>query len=140
VETRAVRGLGEFLERRTRWASKITRYPSAGAVGLLGVFFFYFLAIPLWIVGMAVAGWGITPLLAGLGAKIAGDALLTFRGLLNAGKPAPMLVFPVAELFHIPYIILVSLRGMFGTFVWRGRLASATNPEDSPPRPPSLTN
>ena len=49
VHTEAVKDMGEFLARRTRWASKIGGYPSRAAVGLLTLFFFYFTAILLWI-------------------------------------------------------------------------------------------
>ena len=61
------------------------------------------------------------------------DALLTFRGLLSAGKPGLMLVFPIAELIHIPYLIVVTLRGLFGTYMWRGRLASASGLNSAAP-------
>lgn len=128
VVTRAVRNLPEFLERRTRWASKITGYPSLPALGVLIVFFFYFLAIPTWLAGMAFAGWSLWPVLLGFGIKTAGDALLVFRGLLSMGRLPLALLFPVAEMLHIPYVMVVTLRGVFGTFRWRGQLASSRQP------------
>lgn len=40
-----------------------------------------------------------------------------------------MLIFPLAEVLHIPYIIGVTLKGFFGSFEWRGRRTAAVSPE-----------
>jgi hypothetical protein len=129
VRTDAVGSFAEFFQRRARWASKITRYPSKGAVALLAVFFVYFTLIPVCLL-LAVFGQfsaGVTA--AGIVLKIAGEFPLVFYGLAKTGTKRLMLLFPFAEIVHIPYMIAVNLKGVFGTFEWRGRTSRAVSSE-----------
>ncbi len=125
VHTAAVESFAVFFERRARWASKITRYPSKAAVALLAVFFAYFTLIPVCLL-LAVFGQfsaGFTAI--GIGLKIAGEFPLVFYGLAKTGTKRLLLLFPFAEIVHIPYMIAVNMKGAFGTFKWRGRTARA---------------
>ena len=61
--------------------------------------------------------------------KVSGDMLLTFFGVLRMRRLRLMILFPAAEIVHIPYIIAVTMKGFFGSFEWRGRLATAVAPE-----------
>ncbi|MFC1650976.1 glycosyltransferase, partial [Candidatus Latescibacterota bacterium] len=129
VYTGAVNSFGEFFARRARWASKITSYPSKGAVALLALFFTYFISIPVCL-ALAVYGFfSFGVLAAGIGLKLAGEILLVYYGLIKIGRRKLMLLFPFAEIFHIPYMIAVNLKGFFGTFEWRGRQAKAVSSE-----------
>jgi cellulose synthase/poly-beta-1,6-N-acetylglucosamine synthase-like glycosyltransferase len=129
VYTDAVGSFGEFYSRRARWASKITSYPSKSAVALLGAFFIYFIAIPLCL-ALAVFGlFDAVTIAAGIGLKIAGEFLLVYYGLIKIGRRRLILLFPFAEIVHIPYMIAVNLKGVFGTFEWRGRTTQAVSAE-----------
>jgi hypothetical protein len=129
VVSKAVDTPGQFVERRVRWASKTVHYPSHMAVLLLSAFFLFFTAVPvgivLWFFGL---NWG-GPLVAGIVMKTAGDMLLTLLGTLRVNRVKLMAVFPIAEILHIPYIIGVTLKGVFGSFEWRGRVVKAYSPE-----------
>ena len=129
VYSRAVDSPGEFFARRARWASKISRYPSIGAVVLLSFFFVFFTAVPIWFFTALFGVFGFGPLIAGFGMKLAGDILLTFYGVIKIERVKLMLVFPLAEVLHIPYIIGVTLKGFYGSFEWRGRRTTAVSPE-----------
>ena len=129
VYNNAVKSPGEFFARRARWASKILRYPSAGAIALLTIFFAFFVSVPVWLVLALFGTVGFVPLVAGFVLKVSGDILLTFFGAIKRGQVRLMLIFPVAEVLHIPYIIFVTLHGVFGSFEWRGRRAAAVSPE-----------
>lgn len=121
--------LGEFLARRSRWASKISRYPSSGAAALMVVFFTFFTVISAWFV-LAVAGLaGFGIFAVGYGLKTAGDLLLTAYGAVRMKRAKYLLVFPLAEVLHVPYILGVTLRGYFGSFEWRGRRTAAFSTE-----------
>ena len=127
VRTHAAGSVTKFLESRARWASKITGYPSKSAIGLLTIFFAYFIAL-LIQPALVTAGIGSAlPFAAGLGMKMCGDLLLTAYGTWKSGRPGLMLLFPLGELMHIPYITAVTLWGTFGTFEWRGRRTSAVS-------------
>ena len=119
----------EYLNKRARWSSKIYYYPSLIAVALLAAFFVFFTAALIWLL-LALSGvFGFDPLIRGFGMKAAGDFILTFYGVVKMRRLRLMLLFPVAVLFHIPYIIFVTLKGFFGTFEWRGRRSNAVSLE-----------
>jgi len=127
--SRAVDSPGEFFTCRTRWASKISRYPSIGAVVLLSLFFAFFTVVPVWLIAALFGVFGFGPLAWGFGMKLAGDILLTFYGVTKIRRLELMLIFPFAEVLHIPYIIGVTLKGFYGSFEWRGRRTAAVSPE-----------
>ena len=129
VHVETARSLRELLMKRIRWASKIKGYPSIPAITLLVLFFGFFAAAPAGL-GCATAGLtGFGPLALGYGLKTAGDLLLVSHGLGKNGKPGLLALFPLAELLHAPYIILVTLQGFFGRFEWRGRRTGALSGE-----------
>ena len=125
VRVGAVKSVREFFSKRTRWASKIRAYPSGAAILFLAAVFSFFCAAPLGILFWMAGFMGGASLATGLGMKIAGDFLLAGHGALKAGKPKLLLIFPLAEIFHIPYILFVTVKGYFGTFEWRGRKTGA---------------
>ena len=125
VYSHASKSPGEFFIRRARWASKISGYPSRGAVVLLSFFFAFFAAIPLWLVLTLAGVFSSGILIAGFGMKLAGDILLVLYGLIKIGCLKLMLLLPLAEVLHIPYIIVVTPKGFFGSFEWRGRQTKA---------------
>ncbi len=119
----------EYLNKRARWSSKIYYYPSISAIVLLSAFFVFFTAVPLWLL-LALLGFsGFGPLIWGFGMKAAGDFILTLYGAIKMRRLRLMLIFPAAEILHIPYIIFVTLKGFFGTFEWRGRRSAAVSLE-----------
>ena len=121
VHVKAKHTLREFFVQRIRWASKIATYPSRPAVVLLAVFFVFFSTVLLWPALVLFGNYGLLPFIAGYGLKMAGDFLLCGYGAISHGRPGLLLLFPLAEVLHVPYIIYVTLRGLFGSFDWRGR-------------------
>ena len=121
VHTQTVGTLWEFINKRARWASKTGRYPSIPARIFLSEIFAFFMAVPVWLILVFTRNLSIMPFVWAIGLKITGDALLTGYGALKSNKPCLLTFFPLAELFHIPYIIVVALKGFFGSFEWRGR-------------------
>ncbi len=129
VYSQAVKNPGELFSRRARWASKISGYPSRGAVILLLLFFAFFTAVPVWLLIALFGVFGFGPLAWGFGMKLAGDILLTSYGVIKIRRSELMLIFPLAEVLHIFYIIVVTLKGFFGSFEWRGRRTAAVSHE-----------
>lgn len=129
VRTEAATSPRQFFNQRARWASKTANYPSAAARGLLVIFFVFFTCITVWLAGALFGQVSLVPLFAVFSVKAAGDLLLTGYGVLNIGRPGLMLVFPLAECIHVPYIIVVVIKGLFGSFEWRGRRSGAVNLE-----------
>ncbi|MCE5250637.1 hypothetical protein LLG96_10510, partial [bacterium] len=129
VRTGAAGSLGEFLGKRARWASKIGRYPSVSAVALMAAFFAFFAAIPIWLGLAAAHRVAFFPLAVIYGLKTICDLVLAGYGVYKIGKLRLMLMFPLAEILHVPYIIFVSVKGLFGSFEWRGRRTGAVSVE-----------
>ena len=117
-----------IINQRTRWASKVGRYPSKTAVVLLSCFFLFFSALPVWLVLMFVLNSSAVPFIVAFGLKIVGDFPLTLYGVVTIGRPGLIALFPLAECIHVPYIIIVTVKGFFGSFEWRGRQAGALSP------------
>jgi len=119
------RRIREFLAQRTRWASKTATYPSRKAVALLSAFFVFFTALLFCVPGVPLGVCGIRVLAAAWCMKVAGDLLLCGFGLVPQRRLRLLFLFPLAEVLHVPYIIYVTLRGLFGTFEWHGRRSGA---------------
>jgi len=125
VRVRGKRRIREFLAQRIRWASKTTTYPSRKAVALLSAFFVFFTALLLCVPGALFGVCGVRVLAAAYGMKSLGDLLLCGFGLVPQRRLWLLMLFPLAEVLHVPYIIYVTLRGIFGTFEWHGRRSGA---------------
>ena len=77
----------------------------ADLVALLVVFFVFFTTALLWLTGAASGIFGFRSLIVGYGFKTVGDLLLCGYGVIGNGRPELLVLFPLAEIFHVPYII-----------------------------------
>ncbi len=125
VSVEAVKTVPEFFSKRIRWASKIATYPSRSALDMLVVIFVFFVMTPLLVTYSFISGAGLLPFLAGYSLKTVGDFLLAGLGVIMRGRPLLVLLFPLAEILHVPYILYVTLKGTFGSFEWHGRRVRA---------------
>ena len=122
VRTRANKTLKDFLNQRRRWASKSLLYENkALVVELFLIFLFYLFTLLAITVGAFVS---LEIFLAGILAffiKWFLEYLVVNRGrrLLFPGEKFK--AFFVAELLHIPYILIASVLGVLGNFEWKGR-------------------
>ncbi len=118
--TRPVPTVRQFLNQRTRWASKSAHYRSAFLVFfLVSVYFFYlFLFLfPLWLL------LGVPPLWIGLGflLKWLPDFAVVAKGAQFTSRKDLLPYFPLAQFFQIPYILWVGAKGLRGNYEWKGR-------------------
>ena len=127
VHVQAKNSVSEFLAQRSRWASKTLAYPSRAAVAFLSFIFVFLTVIPIWLVGGIFGAFSFTQLVVGYGLKVAGDLLLCGYGVMKYRRPWLLILFPLAEIVHVPYIIGVTVKGLFGSFEWRGRRTSAVS-------------
>ena len=89
----------------------------------------FFAVMPVWLILASLHVVTFTPLLIIYGLKVTCDMLLTGYCAIKNERPWLMLLFPFAEIIHVPYILGVSVRGFFGTFEWHGRQTGAVNIE-----------
>lgn len=125
VETDPGKSIGGFVQQRSRWASKGLFYEDPVLILKLVIIFLFYLSLILspltiWLFGLP----GFILVLASLLLKgmVEYFVLLEGKGLLY--KNVDLSHFLLAELMHIPYIVLTAILGAFGGFVWKGRKLS----------------
>lgn len=127
VQTQPADNIGLFLQQRARWASKCAHYPRKWLVALLAVIFFYF-CLMLFSLPFSIHRFSQFPVpLICFSLKAAVDLTVVWTGCILFRRLALLPFFPLAEIFHIPYIVLVSILGFFGRFSWKQREGKWTN-------------
>lgn len=117
--THPVNDLNQFLNQRSRWASKGVHYPGHGiSLILLMIYLFYasiFILTPLTFMGL----FPISILVIGLLLKFIPEFLIVSQALSTLNRKDLMPLFFVAEVFQIPYVVVVGFRGFFNLFKWK---------------------
>ena len=121
VKTRPAGQFKEFLNQRIRWASKADKYTDKKITGVLllvylfniwillpGVLSFFYPYLFFWFIGV-------------LGAKTIVELFFLFPVVKFFKKEKLLWWFPVAQPFHILYIIVAGWLGKFGTYKWKER-------------------
>ncbi len=119
--TQPVATVADFLNQRSRWASKALHYPSRWIFPfLLGIYLFFLLTVLAPLLGVTgILEWRTVGL--GLGLKIVPEFLIIIQALRVLRRNDLLRYFPVAELFHAPYILYVGFRGFFNKYSWKDR-------------------
>lgn len=122
VFTKPENGIAGFFNQRRRWAGKITRYEDKGLILNLFLIFLFYLSLIIQAV-LAVAGYSFFLLLLSFSflIKLIFEFVIIKKGDNLFSHKNGFLIFLIAELVHIPYIIIASAAGTFGKFTWKGR-------------------
>ena len=121
VVTRPVETARDFWSQRIRWAAKRGTSESAlVSVTLLGIYlsfvaFLSALAFMLTVPDFALFGGML------LGAKLIAEFQVLSTGAMLFGTQVSFPVFLVAEVFHVPYVVLAGAAGQFLPKQWKGR-------------------
>jgi len=128
VTTQPNSSINQFYQQRKRWASKGLHYEDIGLIAkLVGIFLYFLLqltaaiVIPIaYLLGLAKEGH-LVMTITGLIVKV-----ITEYAVMREGRPLlydkiPHKAFFLAELIHLPYIILAAVAGVLGQFTWKGR-------------------
>lgn len=122
VFTKPEKGINGFFNQRTRWASKITRYEDKSLIlNLFLIFLFYLLLIIQAVLAVTGHSFFLFLLLLSFLIKFTLEFLIIKKGENLFFNKNGVLIFLIAELVHIPYIIITSAAGTFGKFTWKGR-------------------
>ncbi len=121
VDTPPKAGWKEFINQRTRWASKAKAYKSLFSLFASGVVFLF--AVVLFLVTLAFLAGHISleSFIALWAVKLVTDYifLLSINRFLN--RSYLMRYYFPAQLFAIGYTIIAGFLGNFGSFSWKGR-------------------
>jgi cellulose synthase/poly-beta-1,6-N-acetylglucosamine synthase-like glycosyltransferase len=121
VQTLPMGTFSSFFNQRIRWASKADKYDDKRIfLVLLLVYFFNLWFIVLFLFGIYNLKYLIL-LFVLLVAKTIIELLLLFPVAKFFSKQKLLWWFPVAQPFHILYIIIAGWLGKFGTYKWKER-------------------
>jgi Glycosyltransferases, probably involved in cell wall biogenesis len=121
ILTKPATSLKEFFHQRIRWASKSDKYTDKRITAVLLLVYLF----NLWILLLFVFSgffhslfyWGIG-LLVG---KTIIELYFLYPVAIFFGKKKLLWWFPLAQPFHILYIIVAGWLGKFGSYQWKGR-------------------
>jgi cellulose synthase/poly-beta-1,6-N-acetylglucosamine synthase-like glycosyltransferase len=128
IRTRANATVADFLNQRSRWASKTAFYQDfALKFFLIATYIFYWL---LFSGGLLILSQNLTffVFVTACLLKLIVDFLVLQRGCHLFQQRTGWLDFLLAELLQIPYIIYVPIRGILGQFNWKARPAREQSP------------
>jgi len=120
VNTRPHARLADFFHQRRRWASKAIHQQPRNLLFLL-VTFLLNLFLGTVLIAALISGRGLIVPLVCLATKAAFELFLLTRAARRMNFRGWLSIFPLWELVHIPYIILMGLAGGGGDLRWKGR-------------------
>lgn len=125
VKTESNSSIKQFYNQRKRWASKGLFYKNKLLIlKLLLIYLFYLSFIVLPVLGFLLGKIFFLIFALSLTIKIIFEFIVLQKGFELLFYKETLRLFPVAEIFHIPYIIIAGLSGAFGNYQWKGRTVS----------------
>jgi glycosyltransferase involved in cell wall biosynthesis len=115
VTTNANHSLSELASQRKRWVSKSTKYENIYITAILVAAYLFNAAIVYQLFANPILGMGM------LGAKALIEGLFLYNVLSFFKRKTYILLLPLAEPFHILYVLLIGLWANIGTYNWKGR-------------------
>ncbi len=122
VRTKPNKNIKQFFHQRRRWASKGLFYENKLLIFKLILIYLFFVSLVVQILlGIFLSTIFLITFLISLLLKI----IFEYR-ILNEGIPLLInkidkKIFFIAEIFHIPYIIISGFTGSLGNFIWKNR-------------------
>ena len=121
VRTPSSKTIGAFFRQRIRWAGKRGHYEESSIlVTLVGLYFFFlfFLAAALYIPFEPALALPVGIVFLG---KVVTDYFTLRAGARMLDQPISSGYFLLAEIMHIPYVVVAAALGQLVSFTWKGR-------------------
>jgi len=120
--TKPNKTINDFYQQRKRWASKGFYYKELSIVIKLIFIFLFYLGIPFQIImGILFNNIFIVSAFISLTLKFLFEYKIVQKDCAKLWDRSPIKYFILAEIIHIPYIIIAGLSGIFGNYKWKGR-------------------
>ena len=115
VSTTANASIQQLADQRKRWVSKSTKYENRYITAVMvGAYLFNFMVALQLIINLK---FGLILLLA----KAAIEGLFLFDVMRFFKRQKYLLFLPLAEPFHILYVLIIGIWGNLGTYNWKDR-------------------
>ena len=105
----------QLADQRKRWVSKSTSYENRYITAIMVGAYLFNASIVLMLVLQPITGLGLLLI------KMAIEGLFLFHILYFTKRTSYIWLLPIAELFHIPYVLFIGLWAQVGTYQWKGR-------------------
>ncbi len=119
--TRPVDDWYDFINQRSRWASKSLHYPKKWLFAVMATLYIYYLLIIVLIPLTVLGFFPWQAYLAGVLLKMLPEAVLIWKALSVLKRRDLMKYFFLAQLFQLTYVSIVGVRGFFHRFSWKGK-------------------
>lgn len=114
--------LNQFFQQRKRWASKGLHYVDKKIILTLILIFLFYLGIPFQLIlGIFYDNVFLGTLVISIIFKLIIEYKVIKNGSKNLFDKPKYFTFLLAEILHIPYIIISGISGLFGNYKWKGR-------------------
>ncbi len=114
--------INDFYQQRKRWASKSLYYIKKSTVLNLSLIFLFYLGLFVqFIFGFIFSPVYFLSLFLSLVLKVSFEYLIVIKDSEKLFSNLNSFYFFIAEIFHIPYILISSIAGVFGNYHWKGR-------------------
>lgn len=120
--TNANISISDFYQQRKRWASKGFHYRDYGIVLKLTVIFLFYLSLPVqFFLGLFFNQLFLFTFVLSLTLKFIIEYRIVNFDRNSLFAKTSLKLFLLAELVHIPYILISGITGIFGNYQWKGR-------------------
>jgi cellulose synthase/poly-beta-1,6-N-acetylglucosamine synthase-like glycosyltransferase len=110
-----------FLKQRIRWANKRGRYEDKSILFTLVCLYVFFLSLTLTALLIPLNHQFILPVILVFGGKAIIDLFALYSGARLFLQRVPIFHFLIAELLHVPYIVIAAAIGQISSLQWKGR-------------------
>lgn len=122
VSTLPNKTISEFYQQRKRWASKGLFYNDKFLVLKLILIYLFYISIPVQLIlGIFISKIFFISFTSSISIKLLLEFFILKKGTKILFDKKMLRVFPIAEFFHIPYIIIAGISGVFGNYKWKNR-------------------
>lgn len=121
VRTNSAETIRQFLNQRSRWASKSLIYPDLWLKFILILIYLFYGF--LFLAGLFISLKLLSQIFFGIGllSKITIDLLIMIKGCKLLKRKDLLSYFPLTEILQIPYILYAGAAGVLGNFYWKER-------------------
>jgi cellulose synthase/poly-beta-1,6-N-acetylglucosamine synthase-like glycosyltransferase len=121
ITTKSSNTMASFLRQRIRWANKRGRYEDKSILFTLVSLYLFFLSVALTMLLIPLEHQLLLPVILVFGGKAIVDYFALYSGARLFLQRVPIFHFLIAELLHVPYIVIAAAIGQISSLQWKGR-------------------
>jgi len=121
ITTQSSNTMISFLQQRIRWANKRGHYEDKSILITLVSLYLFFLSLVLTVLLIPLEQQLLLPVIVAFGGKVIVDYFTLRSGARLFLQRVPIFHFLIAEVLHVPYIVIAAAIGQISSMQWKGR-------------------